>query len=159
MFERAFSGAPWETKAGYCRAVRAGSHIYVSGTVPVTPEGGVHAPGDGEAQAARCLEIIEAALHKLGADRRAIVRTRMFVTAIDRWEEFGRAHEAFFRGHPPATTMVEVARLVDPAMLIEIEAEAVAPPVEAGARGAGAAEAPAGAAQAGPAAAPRTAGR
>ncbi|WP_437759305.1 RidA family protein [Sorangium sp. So ce1389] len=156
MFERAFSGAPWEAKAGYCRAIRAGSHIYVTGTVPIDPDGGVHAPGDGEAQAARCLEIIEEALRKLGADRRAIVRTRMFVTDIDRWEEFGRAHRAFFADNPPATTMVQVARLIDRAMLIEIEADAVAPPAGAEAHGTGAeqaatsgAQAPAGAAQGG----------
>ncbi|MGK3964239.1 RidA family protein [Sorangium sp. So ce118] len=156
MFERAFSGAPWEAKAGYCRAVRAGSHIYVTGTVPIDPDGGVHAPGHGEAQAARCLEIIEEALRKLGADRRAIVRTRMFVTDIDRWEEFGRAHRAFFADNPPATTMVQVARLIDRAMLIEIEADAVAPPAGAEAHGTGAeqaetsgAQAPADAAQGG----------
>jgi isochorismate pyruvate lyase len=125
-FERTFSGAPWEAIVGYCRALRAGDTIYVTGTAPVAPGGGVHAPGDAEAQAARCLEIIEEALRKLGADRRAIVRTRMFVTDISRWEEYGRAHKAFFGDHPPATTMVEVARLIDPAMLIEIEADAVA---------------------------------
>lgn len=127
-FDRAFSGAPWEALVGYCRAVRAGQHIYVTGCAPVAQGGGVHAPGDAEAQATRCLEIIEEALRKLGADRRAVVRTRMFVTDIARWEEFGRAHRAFFEGCPPATTMVEVSRLIDPAMLIEIEADAVVLP-------------------------------
>lgn len=126
-FKRDFSGAPWEAKVGYCRALRAGDHIHVSGTAPVAPGGGVHAPGDGEAQAARCLEIIEGALRALGADRSHIVRTRMFVTDMGRWEEFGRAHKAFFGEHVPVTSMVEVSRLIDPAMLIEIEADAVAP--------------------------------
>ncbi|AKT39036.1 RidA family protein [Chondromyces crocatus] len=130
-FERVFSGAPWEAKVSYCRAVRAGHHVYVSGSAPITNEGTVYAPGDAEAQAARCLEIIEEALRKLGLDRRAIVRTRMFVTDIDRWEAFGRAHGAFFAACPPATSMVQVSRLIDPAMLIEIEADAVALPEQA----------------------------
>jgi isochorismate pyruvate lyase len=100
--------------------------VFVSGTAPVAQGGGVHAPGDAGAQARRCLEIIERALRELGLDRSRVVRTRMFVTDISRWEEIGRAHAAFFEGHPPATTMVEVRRLVDPAMLVEIEADAVA---------------------------------
>jgi len=127
-FQRVFSEAPWEAKVGYCRALRAGDHIYVTGTVAVAPGGGVHAPGDGEAQAARCLEIIDETLRALGADRRAIVRTRMFVTDISRWEEFGRAHKAFFGDHVPATSMLEVSRLIGPQFLIEIEVDAVAPP-------------------------------
>src|SRR5215470_7188501 len=91
-FQRAFSKAPWEPKVGYCRALRAGQHIYVTGTAPVDESGeGVHAPGDGYAQARRCLELIERALKKLGADRTRIVRTRMFVTDISRWQDYGRA--------------------------------------------------------------------
>ena len=124
-FQRAFSGAPWESEVGYCRALKAGPHIYVTGTAPVDNEGAVVAPGDGYEQAKRCLEIIECALQSLGADRTRVVRTRMFVTDIARWAEFGRAHREFFGEHRPATAMVEVARLIDPAMLIEIEAEAV----------------------------------
>lgn len=124
-FRRVFSGAPWEAKVGYCRAVRAGEHIYVSGTAPVAEGGGVFAPGDAYAQARRCFEIIERALRALGADLACVVRTRMFVTEIARWAEFGRAHREFFGAHPPATTMVEVRALVDPAMLIEVEADAV----------------------------------
>src|SRR5688572_24003459 len=97
MFERVFSNAPWEPIVGYCRAVRAGDHVYVTGTAPVGEAGkGVHAPGDAEAQARRCLELIEHALGGFGLDRRSIVRTRMFVTDIARWREFGRAHGAFF---------------------------------------------------------------
>ncbi len=124
-FQRAFSGAPWESEVGYCRALKAGPHIYVTGTAPVDNEGAVVAPGDGYEQAKRCLEIIEGALQSLGADRTRVVRTRMFVTDIARWAEFGRAHREFFGEHRPATAMVEVVRLIDPAMLIEIEADAV----------------------------------
>jgi isochorismate pyruvate lyase len=122
---RVQSGAPWEDQVGYCRAVRAGNLIYVTGTAPVAEGGGVHAPGDAEAQARRCLEIIEDALHKLDAARENIVRTRIFVTDITRWAEYGRAHAAFFGDHRPATTMVEVRALIDPEMLVEIEADAV----------------------------------
>ena len=148
-FERAFSGAPWEKTVGYCRAVRAGDHIYVTGTVALDDEGKPFAPGDGYAQAHRCFELIERALGKLGADLSSVVRTRMFLTSlaarrrslanpppavpresvtdISRWEEFGRAHRERFGEHPPATTMVEVKALIAPEPLIEIEADAVAP--------------------------------
>jgi isochorismate pyruvate lyase len=126
-FQRTYSGAPWESRVGYCRALRAGDHIYVTGTAPVGDDGGVFAPGDAYAQARRCLEIIERALRQLGADLSCVVRTRMFVTDIGRWQEFGRAHAEFFGAHPPATTMVQVAALIDPAMLIEVEADAVCP--------------------------------
>jgi enamine deaminase RidA (YjgF/YER057c/UK114 family) len=125
-FERVFSKAPWEPRVGYCRALRAGDRIFVTGTAPVDEAGtGVFAPGDPYRQARRCLELIERALGQLGVDRTAIVRTRMFVTDITKWEEFGRAHGEFFAACPPTTTMVEVSRLIDPAMLIEIEADAV----------------------------------
>jgi isochorismate pyruvate lyase len=124
-FRRTYSGAPWESQVGYCRALRAGAHIYVTGTAPVTDEGGVYAPGDAYAQAKRCLDIIERALEDLDADRSCVVRTRMFVTDISRWQEFGRAHRDFFGEQRPATTMVEVKALVDPAMLIEVEVDAV----------------------------------
>lgn len=126
-FRRAFSGAPWEEKVGYCRALRAGQHIYVTGTAAVADDGSVFAPGDGYAQARRCLQIIEHALNQLSADLSCVVRTRMFVTDIGRWEEFGKAHGEVFGDHPPATTMVEVNALIDPQMLIEIEADAVCP--------------------------------
>lgn len=124
---RTFTGAPWEKQVGYCRALRAGDHIYVTGTAPVAENGQVFAPGDGHAQAKRCLEIIGKALGELGADMSDVVRTRMFVTDISRWAEFGRAHREFFADHPPATSLVEVNSLIDPAMLIEIEADAVCP--------------------------------
>ena len=124
---RAFTGAPWEKQVGYCRALRAGDHIYVTGTAPVAEDGQVFAPGDGYAQAKRCLEIIGKALDELGAGMSDVVRTRMFVTDISRWAEFGRAHREFFADHPPATSLVEVSSLIDPVMLIEIEADAVCP--------------------------------
>lgn len=124
-FQRVFSGAPWEARIGYCRAIRAGDLIFVTGTAPVDENGGVFATGDAYAQARRCFEIIERALQGLGAEMRHVVRTRMFVTDIGRWEEFGRAHGEFFADHPPATTMVQVSRLIDPEMLIEVEADAV----------------------------------
>ncbi len=124
-FERVFSGAPWEARVGYCRALRAGNLIFVTGTAPVAEQGGVHAPGDAYEQTRRCLEIIERALRGLGADLKAVVRTRLFVTDIARWEEYGRAHREAFGDHPPTTTMVEVKSLIDPQMLVEIEADAV----------------------------------
>jgi isochorismate pyruvate lyase len=91
----------------------------------VDEKGGVFAPGDGYAQAKRCLEIVDRALAELGVDRDAVVRTRMFVTDISRWEEYGRAHREFFAEHPPATSMVEVGSLIHEDMLIEIEADAL----------------------------------
>lgn len=121
---RVFSGAPWESRVGYCRAIRSDSLIFVTGTAPVDESGGVFAPGDAYAQARRCFQIIERALLGLGASMADVVRTRMFVTDISRWEEFGRAHHEFFADHPPATSMVEVRRLIHPAMLIEVEADA-----------------------------------
>ncbi|HRX84776.1 MAG TPA: RidA family protein [Phycisphaerae bacterium] len=124
---RWFSGAPWEKTIGYCRAVRAGAHVFVTGCAPVNPDGTVHAPGDAHGQAVRCCEIIREALSGVGADLSHVVRTRMFVTDIAQWEAFGRAHREFFGAHPPATSMVEVRALIDPAMLIEIEADAVCP--------------------------------
>lgn len=122
---RVHSGAPWEARVGYCRALRVGAQICVTGTAPVADDGSTFAPGDAYAQAVRCLDIIEASLAKLDAHMSDVVRTRMFVTDITRWEDFGRAHGERFREHPPCTTMVEVARLIDPEMLIEIEADAI----------------------------------
>ncbi|WP_026733853.1 RidA family protein [Fischerella sp. PCC 9605] len=125
QMKRAFSGASWESKVGYCRGVRVGNHIYISGTAPIAEGGGVFAPEDAYGQAKRCLEIIQKALQDLGTNINSVVRTRMFVTDISRWAEFGKAHQEFFGENPPATTMVEVKSLIDPAMLIEIEVDAV----------------------------------
>ncbi len=123
-FQRVYSGAKWEQKVGYCRAVRAGDHVYVTGTASVDDQGEVHGVGDPQAQAARCLALIERAVLGLGGTKRSIVRTRMFVVDIELWERFGRAHADFFQGHHPATTMVEVSRLIHQDLLIEIEADA-----------------------------------
>ncbi|NIP59584.1 MAG: RidA family protein [Gemmatimonadetes bacterium] len=122
---RAFSGAPWEERVGYCRALRAGDRILVTGTAPVSEGGGVHAPGEAYEQARRCFEIIGHSLEELGAGLEHVVRTRMFTTDIERWSEYGRAHREAFGDAPPTTTLVEVRRLIDPEMLIEIEAEAL----------------------------------
>jgi enamine deaminase RidA (YjgF/YER057c/UK114 family) len=123
--ERVQSGAPWEERVGYCRAIRAGDHVYVTGTVALEPDGTPHAPGDAYRQAKRALEIVEVAIAELGGRREHVVRTRIFVTDIARWAEFGRAHAEFFGEHRPATTMVEVRRLISDAFLVEIEADAV----------------------------------
>ena len=119
------SGAPWEGTVGYCRAVRLGSHIMISGTAPVGDDGEVVGVGDAYAQATRCIEIIGAALEKAGAGLGDVVRTRMYVTDIERWQDVARAHQEAFGDVSPATTMVEVSRLIDPAMLVEIEADAL----------------------------------
>ena len=124
-FERVYSGAPWEAKIGYCRALRAGQLVFVTGTASVDEQGRTFAPGDGYQQARRCCEIIQRSLAQLGVEMRHVVRTRMFVTDIRRWEEFGRAHREFFGEHPPCTTMVEIKSLINPEMLIEIEVDAV----------------------------------
>ncbi|MDX1566377.1 MAG: RidA family protein [Longimicrobiales bacterium] len=124
-FERRYSGAPWEPEVGYCRALRAGNRIWITGTAPVDADGSVVAPGDAYLQARRCLEIIRGSLEELGAGLSSVVRTRMFTTDIERWREYGRAHREAFGNHPPTTTMVEIRRLIDPAMLIEIEADAL----------------------------------
>lgn len=118
------SGAPWESAVGYCRAVRVGPHIMVSGTAPVGDAGEVVGKGDAYAQARRCIEVIETALEKAGAGLEHVVRTRMYVTDIERWPEVARAHQEAFGNVMPATTMVEVSGLIDPAMLVEIEADA-----------------------------------
>ena len=122
---RVFTGTRWEREVGYCRAVRAGDHIYVTGTAPVGDDGSTFAPGDAYAQTKHCFEIIEKALAELDATPADIVRTRMFVTDISQWAKYGRAHREFLGDHPPATSMVEIQSLIDPGMLIEIEADAV----------------------------------
>lgn len=122
---RVSSGAKWESIVGYCRAIAVGDRVWVSGTAPVADDGGVHAPGDAYAQTRRCLDIADQALRALGGGLEHVVRTRIFVTDISRWPEIGRAHGERFASFPPATSMVEVRKLIDDAMLVEIELEAI----------------------------------
>ena len=121
---RISSGGPWEAVAGYSRAIVVDDDCWVAGTTDAGADGRSAHPGDVAAQARAALAIIEAALADAGFSLADVVRTRMFVTDISRWEEYGRAHGEFFRDVRPAATMVEVIRLIDPAMMVEIEVDA-----------------------------------
>ncbi|MBM5818062.1 MAG: RidA family protein [Cyanobacteria bacterium K_Offshore_surface_m2_239] len=120
------SGGPWEAVVGYSRAVHIGQHVFVAGTTAVTPEG-IVGLGDPYLQAMQALRTIQAALAQAGASLDHVVRTRMFVTDISQWQAVGRAHGEFFGAIRPVATMVQVSQLIDPALLVEIEAEAVIP--------------------------------
>ena len=118
------SGTRWESEVGYSRAVKVGPHIYVSGTTATGAHGEVIGLGDPAAQMRQCLANIEASLHELGAKLSDVVRTRIYTVDIEAWESIGRVHEEAFGGIRPATSMIEVSRLISPELLVEVEADA-----------------------------------
>ncbi len=118
------SGSPYETTLGYCRAVRVGPHVFVAGTAPIMP-GGADPPPDAYGQTRRCFEIIKAALEEAGSGLADVVRTRVYLTRLEDFDDFGRAHGEVFREIRPVNTTILAAGLVDPRWLVEIEAEAV----------------------------------
>jgi enamine deaminase RidA (YjgF/YER057c/UK114 family) len=122
--ERFGSGGPFEARVGYCRVVRAGEHVWVSGCTAITEDGVVAGAGDAYVQARAAIGVLVAALARAGAGPEHVVRTRMFVTDVSRWEEVARAHQEVFGAAPPAAAMLGVSALLDPRMLVEIEADA-----------------------------------
>lgn len=125
MRQRVFSGSPYESQIGFCRAIRVGDIVHVSGTAPLAPDGSTACPGDAYGQTKRCLEIIEAAVRELGGTLSHIVRTRLYLTRLDSWPEVARAHGELFGSIQPAATALAVSGLIRSDWLVEIEADAI----------------------------------
>ncbi|MCJ2532238.1 MAG: RidA family protein [Candidatus Thermoplasmatota archaeon] len=125
--ERVATDTPWEARVGYSRAVRVGPHVYVSGTTATDSKGKIVGEGDPYQQTVQVFRNIRVALEAIGSGLQDVVRTRMYVTDIEAWEEIGRAHGEAFGEVRPAATMVEIRRLIDPDMIVEIEVDAVRP--------------------------------
>ena len=119
------SGSPYEPRIGFSRAVRAGNFVSVSGTAPIGPDRKTVAPGNPSGQARRCFEIIRLALEEAGSSLADVIRTRIYLTRIEDWEEVAEVHGEFFRGIRPASTLIMVTRFIEPDWLVEIEADAV----------------------------------
>lgn len=122
---RVSSGSPWEPRIGFSRAVRSGAHVFVSGTAPIGADGKTVGEGDVRAQTRRCFEVALAALGELGGRVQDVVRTRVLLADVTRWEEAAEVHGAYFRDVRPACTFVQVARFIDPSWLVEIELDAL----------------------------------
>ena len=123
--KRVSTGSPYEPLFGFCRAMRVGNFIAIAGTAPIGPDGKTVGVGDPAAQARRCFEICKEALRELDADLTDVVRTRMLLTRMDDWDVLGKVHGEFFSEIRPVSTMVQVAKLIDPDWMVEIEAEAI----------------------------------